>query len=63
VKAEARGIFDATVVPRDFDQVEIPYRERGVPRLVPVQERVGKGARDDAPVPAEAAATLDDASL
>jgi len=28
-----------------------------------VQERVGKGARDDAPVPAEAAATLDDASL
>jgi ribonuclease Z len=63
VKAEARGIFEATVVPRDFDQVEIPYRERGVPRLVPVQERVGKGARDDAPVPAEAAATLDDASL
>ena len=63
VKAEARSIFEATVVPRDFDQVEIPYRERGMPRLVPVQERVGKGARDDAPVPAEAAATLDDESL
>jgi hypothetical protein len=34
-----------------------------LPRKFPVQERVGKGARDDAPVPAEAAATLGDASL
>ena len=63
MQAEARAIFADTVVPRDFDQVEIPYRERGVPRLVPVQERMGKGARDDVPAPAEAAATLDDASL
>ena len=36
------------MVPRDFDQVEIPFRERGEPRLIPVQERLGKGAREDA---------------
>ena len=63
VKAEARGVFAGTVVPRDFDQVEIPFRERGVPRLVPVQERMGRGARDDGPAAAEAPATLPDATL
>ncbi len=31
---EARELFAATVVPRDFDVVEVPYRERGEPRLV-----------------------------
>jgi ribonuclease Z len=31
---EARAIFPETVVPRDFDAVEVPYAERGVPRLV-----------------------------
>ena len=30
---EARAIFPATVVPRDFDVVEIPFPERGEPRL------------------------------
>ncbi len=54
VKAEARGIFPGAVVPRDFDQVEIPFRERGTPRCVPVQERMGKG---------EAPATVSDATL
>lgn len=63
VKAEARAVFAPTVVPRDFDQVEIPFRERGEPRLVPVQERMGRGARDDAPSPSEGPATLRDASL
>jgi ribonuclease Z len=31
---EARAIFPDTVVPRDLDTVEIPFAERGPPRLV-----------------------------
>jgi ribonuclease Z len=31
---EARAIFAETVVPRDFDVVEVPYAERGTPQLV-----------------------------
>jgi ribonuclease Z len=31
---EARATFPETVVPRDFDVVEVPFAERGVPRLV-----------------------------
>jgi ribonuclease Z len=31
---EARELFEATVVPRDFDIVEIPFPERGPPELV-----------------------------
>ena len=31
---EAREIFPATVVPRDFDTIEVPFPERGEPRLV-----------------------------
>jgi ribonuclease Z len=31
---EARAIFPATVVPRDFDILEIPFAERGEPALV-----------------------------
>ena len=34
VAREAREIFPETVVPRDFDVVEIPFPERGPPRLV-----------------------------
>ncbi len=44
---EAREVFEATVAPRDFDLVEIPFAERGEPLLVP------NGAREraQAPVP------------
>jgi ribonuclease Z len=35
VAAEAQAAFPATVVPRDFDVVEIPFPERGEPTLVP----------------------------
>jgi len=31
---EARDVFEATVLPRDFDTVEVPFPERGSPELV-----------------------------
>jgi ribonuclease Z len=34
VRDEAREVFPATVVPRDFDAIEIPFPERGEPGLV-----------------------------
>jgi ribonuclease Z len=34
IAEEARAIFPETVVPRDFDVVELPFAERGVPHLV-----------------------------
>jgi ribonuclease Z len=34
VKREARAIFAETVVPRDFDTIDVPFPERGAPRLV-----------------------------
>jgi ribonuclease Z len=39
VRDEARATFPATVVPRDFDAIEVPFPERGEPALVkPEQE-------------------------
>jgi ribonuclease Z len=34
IAREARAIFPETVVPRDFDVVEVPFHERGAPQLV-----------------------------
>jgi ribonuclease Z len=34
IAEEAREVFPDTVVPKDFDTVEIPFPERGEPRLV-----------------------------
>jgi ribonuclease Z len=34
VLREARGTFPETVVPRDFDVIQIPFPERGTPELV-----------------------------
>jgi ribonuclease Z len=42
VEAEARQLFADTVVPRDFDVIEVPLPERGPPGLVP---RGGRRAR------------------
>jgi ribonuclease Z len=32
-------VFENTVVPRDFDRIELPFPERGEPTLVKVSER------------------------
>jgi ribonuclease Z len=34
LRDEARAVFPATVVPRDFDTIEIPFAERGEPSLI-----------------------------
>jgi ribonuclease Z len=34
LRDEATAIFDATVLPRDFDTIEIPFPERGAPQLI-----------------------------
>jgi ribonuclease Z len=34
VARDARAVFPETVVPRDFDVIEVPFRERGAPQLV-----------------------------
>jgi ribonuclease Z len=44
VRDEARTVFENTVVPRDFDAIEIPFPERGEPELV--------GERGASPEPA-----------
>jgi ribonuclease Z len=37
VRAEAGAEFPRVVVPRDFDQVEVPFPERGPPELHPAR--------------------------
>ena len=34
VRDEARAVFPSTVVPRDFDEIAVPFPERGEPALV-----------------------------
>ena len=31
LRAEARELFENTIVPRDFDRVELPFPEKGEP--------------------------------
>jgi ribonuclease Z len=45
VVEEAREVFAETVVPRDFDVVEVPFPERGAPTLVRSGARTGRPPR------------------
>jgi hypothetical protein len=40
IRDEAREIFANSMVPRDFDSVEIPLPERGRPALIRWEDRV-----------------------
>ena len=44
--AEAEEVFAPTVVPRDFDVIEVPFRERGEPILVRKGARPPRGASE-----------------
>ena len=50
LREEARAVFERTIVPRDFDRVEIPFPERGEPVHVRAQD-----GRPAAPAPEPAA--------
>ena len=49
LRDEARSVFAATVVPRDFDTIEIPFAERGEPNLVRWDDRAA--VEQTAPTP------------
>ncbi len=43
IREEARAVFAETVVPRDFDQVELPFAERGAPVFPPRRRAPRRG--------------------
>jgi ribonuclease Z len=51
VREEARTAFDNTVVPRDFDRIEIPFPERGEPVHVKASVRPPQRVETAAPDP------------
>ena len=59
---EAREVFPATVVPRDFDVIEIPFAERGEPRRVKGGAAPEERSRVAAAVPGPDAAPEADAA-
>lgn len=56
VRAEAEVVFGRVLVPRDFDQVEIPFPERGAPIVHPA--RSGRGAPGGTDAVSDPPATL-----
>jgi ribonuclease Z len=56
LRDEARAIFPRTVLPRDFDSIEIPFPERGEPELVRWEDRpTGQGEGEETEVVADRA--------
>ncbi len=47
LRDEARSVFSRTVLPRDFDTIEIPFPEKGEPELVRWDERAAEPAEAD----------------
>ena len=50
LRDEARAIFQATVLPRDFDTIEIPFPERGTPELIRWEDRPREPADEPEPL-------------
>jgi ribonuclease Z len=48
---EAQDVYEATVAPKDFDVIEIPFPERGYPELIPngARDRDGSGTASTEP--------------
>ncbi len=46
LRDEARAVFEATVVPRDFDTIELPLPERGEPELIRWDARMAEAAAE-----------------
>jgi ribonuclease Z len=44
IREEARSVFERSVVPRDFDVIDVPLAERGAPRLLHAEELEPAGA-------------------
>jgi ribonuclease Z len=47
VEAEARAVFERTIVARDFDRIDLPFPERGEPRHEPRGARPGRSSTAD----------------
>jgi ribonuclease Z len=54
IEAEAREAFDQVVVARDFDLVELPFPERGLPVVVPRGGRPTRGTASEPVVAVDA---------
>jgi ribonuclease Z len=52
LREEARELFAATEVPRDFDTIEVPFPERGPAELIRWSERQAREAASEEPVAA-----------
>jgi ribonuclease Z len=58
IAREARETFPETVVPRDFDVVEVPFAERGSPRLI----KAGASRRRVDSAPPEPVTTIEESA-